>query len=476
MLGGTGIFCHTFGPSARCASIASSDKLPACTRSIYFRPLVAFPSSFVSIRCMLLSRMLEKIFRLLKSAWFIAAAGMLLRVAFLVYKAHVIPAVVLAEVPFQNEVGNVASALAQGRGFCCLFRQPTGPTAWLAPVYPLLVAGIFKVFGTFTLRSFLAAALLNCIFSASACIPLFAVGKQIGKPDIAVLAAWFWAAFPSGIILPFEWIWDTSLSALLAALLLWATIRLIGFPRRRDFALYGLLSGFSLLTNPALGALLPFLLGWVVYQDRANRTQLLRGALLAVATILFTCLPWIVRNEIQFHRFIPLRSNFKYEFWSGNNEIFDERSREINRITRYEQVHLYAKDGESAFLDEKWQKGLNFVATHPALYAQLFGRRIVTTWLGTQSPVHDFLQTDVLLVRFLLLWNAFVLLGVIIGLVRLFLWRSVYFFPLALFPLIFPLTFYIAHTSLRHRHPCDPILALLMAVAMSRTGVPDDGE
>lgn len=413
----------------------------------------------------------KRILRLLTPLWFITLVAMVLRVAFFLYKAHLIPAEVLATIPFQNEVGNVASSLAQGQGFCCLFRQPTGPTAWLAPVYPLLIAGVFKLFGTFTLPAFIASVILNCLFSSLTCIPLFHVGKRIGGPMTAALASWLWAVFPSGIILPFEWVWDTSLSALLAAVLLWASFRLADSTRGRDFALYGLLWGFSLLTNPALGALLPFQFGWVLYCHRGNGVQNLRSALVTVALVFLTCLPWMVRNNVRFQRLIPMRSNFPYEFWSGNNEIFDEHSRAVNRITRYEQVHLYAKLGETAFLDEKWQNARNFVRTHPVLYAQLCGRRVVATWLGTESPWRDFVATDSLLVRFILLWNALVLLGVIAGLVRLYHLQCFYFFPIASFPIVFPLTFYIAHTSLRHRHPCEPILALLMAIAITKASV-----
>lgn len=415
--------------------------------------------------------MREKILRLAGSAWFIALVAMALRVAFLVYKASLILGVVLATIPFQNEAANVASALAQGQGFCCLFRESTGPTAWLAPVYPLLLAGIFKLFGTFTLRSFYVAVVLNCTFSSLACFPLFHAAKRLRGQTCAVLACWLWAVFPSGIILPFEWIWDTSLSVLLAAALLWATLKFADSTRRRDFALYGLLWALSLLTNPALGALLPFLLGWLLLRQRGNRVHQLRLVSLSFAVILLLCLPWTFRNYVQFHRFIPLRSNFPYELWSGNNEIFDEHSRQVNRITRYEQVHLYAELGENAFLDQKWQKAWNFISTHPRLYSELFGRRIVITWLGTESPWQDFKQTDSLLVKFLLLWNAITLLSVIAGLVRLYLRQRPYFFPVATFPLIFPLTFYIAHTSLRHRHPCDPFLAMLMAVALVGAGI-----
>ncbi len=410
--------------------------------------------------------MRDKVFRLLSSAWLIAVVAFGLRIAYLLYMAHLIPGVVLADVPFQNEVGNVSSALAQGNGFCCLFRQPTGATAWLAPIYPLLIAGIFKLFGTFTLRSFYAAILLNCIFSASATIPLFHAGKRIGGLATAVVAGWIWAIFPSGIILPFQWIWDTSLSVLLATALLWSTLEGRDSLRRRDFALYGLLWGLALLTNPALGALLPFLFGWILYRRRKRPGTQLRLGLVTLGVLFLTCLPWIARNYAQFHRFIPLRSNFPYELWSGNNEMFDPHSRGINRITRYEQIHLYAQQGEREFLNEKLRRAVNFIRVHPALYAQLFGRRIVATWLGTESPWRDFALADSSFVRFILIWNAVALGGLIAGLVRLYARQQAYFVPVACFPIIFPITFYVAHTTLRHRHPCDPVVALLIAIAI----------
>jgi 4-amino-4-deoxy-L-arabinose transferase-like glycosyltransferase len=410
-----------------------------------------------------------KILDVAKSPWSIAVVALALRVAYVVYMAHLIPAVVLAAVPFQNEVGNVAAAIAQGNGFCCLFRQPTGPTAWLSPVYPLLVAAIFKCFGIFTLKSFYAAVSLNCICSALATLPLFFAAKRIAGSATAAVAGWLWAIFPAGILLPFEWIWDTSLSVLLAAALLWTTLKLKDSSRPWNCALYGLLWGVSLLTNPALGAVLPFLLGWLIYQKREDRAQQIRLACVTLGAAFLLCTPWIIRNAVQFHRLIPLRSNFPYEFWSGNNEIFDEHSRQMNRITRYEQTHLYAEQGETEFLRQKMRESSQFVREHPGLYARLFGQRIVATWLGTASPIEDFEQTDSLLARFLLGWNALALLGFIAGMVRLYRERRAYFLPVVAYPLFFPVTFYIAHTTLRHRHPCDPILALLIAIAIAGT-------
>jgi hypothetical protein len=129
-------------------------------------------------------------------------------------------------------------------------------------VYPLLVAAMFKLFGALTAPAFFASVALNILFSSGACVPIFYSGKRIGGLGVASGGAWLWALFPNGVLMPFEWIWDTSLSALLAATLLWATLALAESERFRDWCVYGLLWGLALMTNPALGALLPFLVGW----------------------------------------------------------------------------------------------------------------------------------------------------------------------------------------------------------------------
>ena len=122
------------------------------------------------------------------SVTMIAGAALLARVAFVWDQQRKIPHQVLATVPFDNEAGNRGNALVQGRGFSDVFRKPTGPTAWLAPMYPLTMACIFRMFGAFTFPSFLAAALLNCVFSAAATVPLFFAAKRVGGGAVASLA------------------------------------------------------------------------------------------------------------------------------------------------------------------------------------------------------------------------------------------------------------------------------------------------
>jgi hypothetical protein len=414
------------------------------------------------------------------------------RVAFAWDQARKISPGVLGNVPFQQETGNIAYALAQGKGFSNVFRTETGPTAWLAPVYPLLVAAMFKLFGTFTARAFFAAVSLNILFSAAACVPIFFAGKRLGGLGMAAGAAWLWAVFPSAVMMPFEWIWDTSLSALFAALILWATLELRESERWLDWGVYGLLWGLALMTNPALGALLPFLLGWVVLRGRGEGSLRWKRATLAASVAALCCVPWTIRNYVAFHRVIPLRSNLPFELWLGNNDIFDEHARNGRKsITRTEEARRYTQLGETAYMAEKWQLARAFIWGHQGLELRLMGRRFVGFWTGTESPVRNFRETDSSLIRGILLSSFLTaiaaLLGVIVlcggkkkitrgrrerrggreessgteqktGMRREFVW------PLAAFPLIFPCLYYLTHADLRYRHPIDPIVLLLTAI------------
>jgi 4-amino-4-deoxy-L-arabinose transferase-like glycosyltransferase len=397
---------------------------------------------------------------------FIVLVAMVARMTFAWDQARKIPPGVLAIVPFEQETGNIAYSLAQGKGFTSVFRTDTGPTAWLAPVYPLLIAGIFKIFGSFTTRAFFAAVFLNIVFSSATCVPVFLAGKRIGGLSVASLAAWLWALFPNAIMMPFEWIWDTSLSALLAATILLATLALAESNRVLNWCGYGLLWGFALMTNPALGALLPFLLGWLAGCDPGeNRLRWKRVALTATIAML-CCVPWTIRNYSAFHHFIPLRSNFPFELWLGNNDIFDEHARNGRKvITRTEETRRYAQLGETAYMQEKWQLATSFMASHPGLELRLTRRKFAAFWTGVESPFRTLHETDSNLVRGLLLCSFLTGLGTFVGILVLWLRQSAITFPLAIFPLIFPYLYYVTHADLRYRHPIDPVLCLLTAIA-----------
>jgi 4-amino-4-deoxy-L-arabinose transferase-like glycosyltransferase len=392
------------------------------------------------------------------------------RAAFALFEARQIPAQALRLIPFQTETGHIAYSLATGAGYSSPFQRESGPTAWLTPVYPVLLAAIFKIFGVYTLRSLFVAVLLNILFSSAACIPIFYATQRIAGIAVASSAAWLWALFPNAVIIPFEWIWDTSLSALLAATLLWATLVLAASPRIRDWSLYGLLWGLALLTNPALGLLFPVLLLWAAWRNPARGRARFANPLLAAAIAALCCVPWTLRNYLQFHKLIPLRSNFAFELYIGNNENYDDAHRfRPGPITQDREILRYLHMGETAFMQEEQRKALAFVAAHPRIEVRLIALRFVEFWMGTPVPLSTFRETPSLILRSLLLCNYLAPFGALLGMLVLVAKKSSYAIPLIAFPLVFPLLYYVTHTSLRYRHPIDPVVLLLGVIGVSGT-------
>ncbi|HEV2116582.1 MAG TPA: glycosyltransferase family 39 protein, partial [Terriglobales bacterium] len=194
--------------------------------------------------------------RLLYSPLLIVAVAFLARVVSIIFHhRYDIPAA-YGHLFFGFEVGRIASALASGHGFSSPFPSPSGPTAWLGPVYPLMVAGVFKIFGIYTSASALAVMVINAVFSALTCLAIYLIGMELFAPAVAVLAAWAWALLPYCINWSF-WIWETTVSTFLFALLFWLTLRLARQPRARTWALYGLLWGALALTNASCLSFLP---------------------------------------------------------------------------------------------------------------------------------------------------------------------------------------------------------------------------
>jgi Dolichyl-phosphate-mannose-protein mannosyltransferase len=406
------------------------------------------------------------------SLWLIFLVALGARLSFAWYQERKFSHDVLALAMFSQETGSIARSLATGKGFSSPFGKDTGPTAWLTPVYPLLVAGIFRVFGIFTRASFFAVVLLNALFSSGVCVPIFYAGKRVAGPGVASAAAWLWALFPNAVMFPFEWVWDTSLAALLGASILWATVELAESQRWRDWCMYGLLWGFTLMTNPSLGSLLPFLLGWAAYRAyRVNQPR--RGtdfhakkpALVAACIAILCCLPWTIRNYIVFRRLVPLRSNLPLELYIGNNENYAPRATWPPKITKERELVRYFHMGEIPFMEEEKRKALAFMRAYPRVEVRLIADRFVAFWTGLVDPWQAFLSADSL-VRVLLLCSTFSALGALLGIAALLWKRSPYLSPLAGYPVFFPWLYYLTHSNLRYRHPIDPVVLLLVAIAV----------
>jgi 4-amino-4-deoxy-L-arabinose transferase-like glycosyltransferase len=369
----------------------------------------------------------------------------------------------LSALPFLFESGNIAYSLASGHGFGSPFRVDTGPTAWMPPLYPLLLAGIMRVFGIYTYHSWVAAVLMNICFSTLACIPICYAGKRVGGPGLAAGAAALWAIFPNSILLSFQSLWDASLSALLGATLIWATLRLSDKAKQRDWIAYGLLWGVALMANAVVLSLLPPLLGWAAY-----RTRDLRNAGIACGVVILCCVPWTIRNYRVMHGLVPLRSTLGLQLWVGNNAdahvVWLGEQHPIHDTAERER---YVAMGELAYMSEKRQNATQYILSFPQHEFDLVGGRFIMFWSGgSLHPLDDFIHNPSAWFRYVLFFNLCAAFGAPIGILFLFRRHSIYGFPLAAGPVLFPFAYYLTLAAPRYKHPIDPVLMLLLAIAL----------
>lgn len=395
----------------------------------------------------------------------IVALGM--RLAFVWDYQSQTPHSTLRALPFLFESGNIAYSLASGHGFGSPFRIDTGPTAWMTPLYPMLLGAVMRIFGIYTFQSWFAAVLLNVCFSTVACIPLYFAAKRIGGTGLAAGTAWLWAIFPNAILLSFQSLWDASLSALLGATVVWATVRLADKASEREWTLYGLLWGLTLMVNAALLSLLPLLLGWAAYRNRKG--PWLRNAALACGMVVLCCVPWTIRNFRVMHAFVPLRSTLGLQLWVGNNaDAHIVWLGEQHPIRDSAERRHYVEIGEIAYMAEKREDAVRYILSFPRHEAELIAGRVVMFWSGgSPHPIDDFMQNHSAWFRYVLLFNLAAAAGAWCGIVVLLLKRSIYAFPLAIGPLVFPFAYYFTLALPRYKHPIDPALMLLTAVAVS---------
>jgi 4-amino-4-deoxy-L-arabinose transferase-like glycosyltransferase len=412
--------------------------------------------------------MLRRFFDILKFLWLITFVALTARLYFLYSFQKEHPRQAVSVIPFLFEVGNIAHSIATGHGFGSPFRVDTGPTAWMTPLFPMLLAAIFRIFGSYTFHAWLAVVLFNICCCTAACVPLFFIGKKIGGVALGAGAAWLWAIFPNALLLPVESMWDASLSALLAVTILWATLALHESPCFRNWCAYGLLWGIALMTNATLGALLPFLLGWLMYRARDAGQRWIAKAATSLAIIVLCCVPWTIRNYAVFHTFVPLRSVMGLQLWLGNNDHTRDIFRgDLHPIYNADERDHYIASGEIDYMRGKKEAAIEYILNHPAREVQLISRRFISIWSGgTPYPVADFIASSSWWFRYVLVFNLVAAAGALCGILILFLRRNLYAFPIAVFPVIYPLAFYLTLALPRYRLPIDPIVMLLFAISL----------
>jgi len=405
-------------------------------------------------------------------ATYAVVAALCVRAAFLMASHHAEDGRLVALTVVGREAQLVASSLASGKGFSNAFTGYDMPTAWLAPVYAWLLSLGFRAFPiNITDGGLYIGQLMNIAFSAFTCWPICWLGTRLAGRRVGLAAAWTWAAMPLAILYPLEWVWDQSLSAFVLALLLCATHQIREAQTASPaWAGYGCLWGFAALVNPTLCVLLPFLLAWIALGRLRTNAAVLAPLGKCVLLFVLCLLPWTVRNYFTLDGFVFVKSNFGLELWLGNNTQVpadDVFSPTLHPMENFRELLPLVFQGEPQYMRVKERQALDFMRTHPQAFADLVGRRVLDTWTASNDSRHDPWITLLRLgppeVWFTTVFSLVAFAGLFLA-----LWRDPdQAMPLALAAIVFPIPYYVTHSSLRYRHPIDPVLTVLAVYAVS---------
>lgn len=335
-----------------------------------------------------------------------------------------------------NEAAGIGRGLVLGHGFSSAFHDSMGPTAWLAPVYPCLLAGLFFLIGVQTTASAWAAIFLNVVFSSLTAVVLQRLGREHFGERTGLVAGWAWAISPAVVVMPWL-LWETCLSALMMSFALLRTLRLNRDSSVGAWVLCGFIWGFAALLNPALLAPLPAIAAVLAWKRRFWRGP---------ATMILVCAlciaPWTLRNTISLHRVIPVRSNFWPEAFFGNVTF---------ALHPTGDSMVYQREGEMRFSDDLRAQVIAHVRSNPGEFASRTGNRIFAFWT---QPIHFGPFAAILS---LLAWC-----GILLA------WRNDReVLSLGCVLAAYPLIYYVTYTFSRYRHPIEPVMYVVAAYVVS---------
>jgi hypothetical protein len=368
---------------------------------------------------------------------------------------------------FGWEMGRIGAAIASGRGFSDPFGAPTGPTAWEPPLYPYLIAGVFHIFGIYSRASAFVLLTLNSMFSSLTCVPIFHIARRIFSEKVAVGSAWSWVLLPYVMFWCTRWVWETSLSALLIAVIVWLALTLEERDGVKPWLGFGVLWGIAALNSTVLLAFLPASGLWAWYRRAKRGKSSWTGVLVASVIFLVCVTPWLMRNYETFGEFVFLRDNFGAELRLGNGNGADGTWMEYLHPTQdLYAMREYQAMGELPYIEMRRQEALDYIRADYGRFAVLCLKRFIYYWAGAPKAGRTWWLEQVknslfLASSVLMFWG----LGRALRRGKPGAWLLFWLI------LLYSAIYYVVYPGQRYRHPIEPEITILAVYLLSEADI-----
>jgi len=222
---------------------------------------------------------------------------------------------------FNDEPGydQIAINLIQKKGFFInipeMFISNSKPTAMREPLYPIFLAGCYKIFGHNLLIVKILQAGVDCITA----VFIYLISQQIfSNRSISLLAVFLFAIYiPEVTFVPR--LLQITFFTMTLVIFIYSLLKSQENPSFRNFLLAGLLLGISILSKATVQFFIIFLFFWIIFKFRKNKKLFLNSILAISIGVILSITPWSLRNYFLFKAFIPGSTAGGYNLFIGND-------------------------------------------------------------------------------------------------------------------------------------------------------------
>jgi hypothetical protein len=283
----------------------------------------------------------------------------------------------------RSENFNIARSLVAGQGFANAIGEPSGPTTWSAPAYPVIQAGLLWIGNGDRHVVVTGLVILHLAVLCGTGFLVLALARQTADwRGLILVSVLFFLAVCFHFSAWFQLALDCWLMLLALDLLIAGFCWLGPIDRWPRAAVWGVLGGVFALVNPSIG----FAWGGLTLMLAFRRARWNHAAL----AVVFACLalaPWTIRNYLVFGRLIPVKSNLAYEMYQSQclqpggllkSGVFAAHPSNPQSTERQEYLRL----GEVAYLDRKREQFWRAVQADPSDFLERVAPRFLaaTVW------------------------------------------------------------------------------------------------
>ncbi len=264
---------------------------------------------------------------------------------------------------------------------------------FLRPLYPYLLALLYALFGP----KVIVAQLFQALLATISCFLLFRITEKLFNATTALFAGLGFAL--SGVLIFYT---GTLLYVELTIFFTLLTMDLILNAGNRwwRWLLAGISFGLLVISRPEFLILLPLLLLYLYFKEKASLKNLLPFLLTALATI--ATIP--VRNLIVARDPVIFTAHSGINFYYGNNPAADGTWQPSSALTpqlgfSHQQLKRTAKiiNGVELSWSEAsnyWlRQGLKFIITQPGNWVKLLLRKFILFWSNYEIPNNYYFET-----------------------------------------------------------------------------------